>query len=98
MENGKGSAGWRCPFVRPPVGGRLPRLLPGLGEVVAERGEHHVFDALGAVANSETCGRQGSRGRVGAGVVSRPSILRKVGVLNAPLETALRSVVELVPE
>src|SRR5262249_20766897 len=81
----------------PPARGRtVPRLLPGLWEVVAERGEYHVVGGLRPLTYAEAGCGQSSRCRAGAGIVPRPGILRDVGILNAPLDTALRPIVDLV--
>ena len=53
--------------------------IPNLGEVVAERGEHHVVDAFGR--DGCTAGWHTTR--------AGPSILSYVGVLHTKLKAAL---------
>src|SRR2546429_7603548 len=75
----------------PPGEGRAAIAWPGLRQVIAERGEHHVV--YGVRAKTWT-GHTGCEVEVVAG----PGILRQIGGLHTPLHAALRSVVELVPE
>jgi hypothetical protein len=82
----KGSPVKSCPF-SVPRGGTTAIAWPGLRQVIAEGGKDHVVNRL----RSES---DGSR-RV---VVPAPSVLHKVGVLDAPPQTALRSLINLVPE
>src|SRR5438477_12391604 len=58
---------------------------------MAERGEHHVVHGVRADAwASHTCS--------GVEVVPGPAIFRQIGILQAPLQATLRTLVELMPE
>jgi hypothetical protein len=82
----KGQLGRELPFFRPD--GERSTKSPGLGEVVAEGGEHHVVDALGG--DGSAAGRHTSS--------AGPGILGKIRVRHAELHATLRTLVELVPE
>ena len=60
-------------------------VLPELRQVVTEGGPQHVVNGLWRY----------TAGRI---VVSRPAALRQVGVLDAPANTTLWALVELMPE
>src|SRR5271170_2405786 len=60
--------------------------MRALRNVVAERGVDHVVSGL----RRET--------RRGATVIARPAQSSDIGILHAPAESALRSLVNLVPE
>src|SRR5260370_26007488 len=70
--------------------GRASRFTLDLRNVVAERGEDHVVDALWRDRGRRRSGWSASG--------SRPSRLGYIGVLHSELEAALRTLVELVPE
>src|SRR5260370_11962547 len=70
--------------------GRASRFTLDLRNVVAERGEDHVVDALWRDRGRRRSGWSASG--------SRPSRLGYIGVLHSELEAALGTLVELVPE
>src|SRR5258707_1589138 len=72
-------------FFLDPRGG-ASRDTSGLGNVVAERSEHHVVVAL----RSDTDG--------GIAIVAGPSALGEIGILHAQLHATFWTSVELVPE
>src|SRR5882762_8630724 len=80
----KGGALRAPPFLDPRGG--ASRGTSGLGNVVAERSEHHVVVAL----RSDTDG--------GIAIVAGPSALGEIGILHAQLHATLWTRVELVPE
>src|ERR1700741_2336386 len=59
--------------------------ISALWNIVAERGQEHLVNGLGGNGDSSV-------------VVSRPTHLGNVGILQAPLQPALGPLVELVPE
>src|SRR5579859_5571518 len=77
------NGGWRLSVAKIIKAPRLGALMrcgsPALGQVVAERGEHHVVVRVGSRPNA------------------RPELTIEVGVLDALAQTALRSLVEVIP-
>src|SRR6516165_7110326 len=61
---------------------------PGLRQVIAEGGEHHVVNGLGTDAWSA---RRES-------TAARPTVANQVRILDAPAQTTLRTLIGLVPE